>query len=182
MENATMTATAVDPVTELRRSEALVMLTGAWERSGLIEGWPITTEAAATLLRVGMEYDVDSGGLEDLIDRRILQRPSVGEEGWDWNADDVLAVGSLLEARKQWKATPSIHDQKKHESQLGIEGARRDGCLAEAVQNAAAGDIPRYDLRHLLSLMTAATDPDLRMRLLSLAKATLEVEHGVIVA
>ena len=176
-----MTATLLhqDPIESQRHAEAMILLSRAWDRSGLTEGWPLSMADAAILLRKGMSFDIDADGLADLIDRRILNRPSIGEDdSFEFDAEDTLAAAALLEARQQW-LPQSVHDVRKHPTQLNLETCRHEGSLAESVKD---GTAPRYDLRHCLYMMTVSNDAETRLKILAVLKAVLEVEHGVIVA
>ncbi len=170
---------AADPVDGENAARALFRRAG-WFAKGISEHWPLSTGDVAQLLAQAGEYDVDARGLGDLIDRRIVQAPAVGETGFEWNASDLLEFIGCLERRQQWKATPSIHDAKKHDCQLILEQAREVGQVA-AITAGPGFQGPRLDVPHLLVLLIAEQTHEGRMKIAVLLRATLEVEHGVIV-
>lgn len=169
-----------DPVDDLVACQEAIRAASWWTRADVPEQWPLTTEVAAELLSAAGEFDIDAEGLLDLIDRRLLPRPSVGEaDELEWSASDIIAAGGLLEMRNQWKATPSGHDAKKHPCQLLLEQARANG----EVELITAGNelAPRFDVRHLLALLVASDVHEGRVKIAALLKAVLEVDHGVVV-
>jgi hypothetical protein len=168
---------AADPVTDLRNCEAAIRAAGWWDSAGLDEHWPITTDEADRLLVLGGEYRLDAGDLSELIDRRILPSPAIGEDGYEWNAHDVITASGVLELRGQYRPTPSRNDVKKHSSQLALEAAREDGFLKDLV--ASVPGQPRYDVTHLLALLIRHESIEARTKIVSLLKMTLEVDHGV---
>ena len=169
-----------DPVDDDLACRAAITAASWWVRADIPERWPVSTEVAAELLTTAGEFDIDVDGLADLIDRRLLPRPPVGEaEELEWSASDIVAAGGLLEMRNQWKTTPSGHDAKKHPCQLLLEQARQNDELELiTVGNALA---PRFDVRHLLALLVASDVHEGRVKLATLLKAVLEVDHGVLV-
>ena len=167
-----------DPVDDDLTSQQAVRSAGWWRRSDLQEHWPLTTEAAAELLASGGDFDIDPEGLIDLIERHLLPSPSEGDDGEpEWSAADVVEASGILEGRQQWRTTPSQHDPKKHACQLLLEQARANDELDLIVNGGQA----RFDVRHLLALLLASDLHEGRAKIVTLLKATLEIEHGVIV-
>lgn len=169
-----------DPVDDDLACRAAVRAANWWNRCEVQERWPLGTDEAAELLSAAGEFDIDADGLLELIDRRLLPRPAAGEaEELEWSASDIVAVGGLLEMRGQWKSHPSGHDAKKHPLQLLLEVARaNDEVELITVGNAQA---PRFDARHLLALLVATDVYEGRVKLVTLLKAVLEVDHGVVI-
>lgn len=168
-----------DPVDDLIAAQDAIRAANWWTRADVPEQWPLTTDVAAELLAAAGEFDIDSEGLLDLIERRLLPRPSIVDDVFEWNACDIIAAGGLLEMRNQWKATPSGHDPNKHPCQLLLEQARANGEVELiTVGNAVA---PRFDVRHLLALLVASDVHEGRVKLATLLKAVLEVDHGVLI-
>ena len=167
-----------DPIDDLRQCEAAIRHSKWWTRANLQESWPLTTASASELLADGGEFDIDADGLIDLIDRRLLPRPSEDESGeLEWSASDVIEASGSLEGRQQWRPTPSQHDPKKHCTQLILEEARTNNeveLILESVET-------RFDVRHLLALLVASDVAEGRRKILSLLKVVLQVEHGIIV-
>ncbi len=169
-----------DPVDDLIAAQDAIRAANWWTRADLPEQWPLTTEVAAELLAQAGEFEVDAEGLIDLIDRRLLPRPSVGEaDDLEWSASDVVTAGVLLETRNQWKPIPSGHDAKKHPCQLLLEQARANGEVELITAGSALA--PRFDVRHLLALLIASDVHEGRAKIAALLKAVLEVDHGVVV-
>ena len=167
-----------DPVDDLLAGQQALRAAGWWRRSNLQEHWPLSSQQAAELLSSGGEFDIDPEGLIDLIERHLLPSPSEGDDGEaEWSASDVIDAGGLLEARQQWRQTPSQHDPKKHCTQLILEEARANDELDLIVNGGQA----RFDVRHLLALLLASDLHEGRAKIVTLLKATLEIEHGVIV-
>jgi hypothetical protein len=169
---------AQDPQMDLLVAQDAIREAGWWERAPFAEHWPLTTAQVAELLAEAGEFDVDEPSLRELIERRLLRRPGLGESGQpEWDAVDVMYAGGLLEAREQWKATPSNHDPKKHVCQIILEQARAEGEV-ESIANGPA----RFDVRHLFALLLNCDNREGRAKTLALLKAVLEVEHGVFIA
>ena len=167
-----------DPVDDLRQCEAAIRAANWWKRANLQEHWPLSTQQAAELLAKGGEFDADDDDLDDLVERHLLPSPATGDEGEaEWSAADVVEASGILEGRQQWRATPSAHDPKKHCTQLILEEARANGEV-ELIVN---GGLARFDLRHLLCLLVASDVHEGRAKIVTLLKATLEVEYGVFV-
>lgn len=169
-----------DPIDDLSHCEQAIRAAGWWKRCELSEQWPLTTEQAAELLANAGEFDVGAESLADLIDRRLIPTPASNENGeLEWNATDiVLAVGTLSN-RQQWRATPSGHDAFKHPCQLALEQARAAGEVHEITVGMEG--VPRFDVRHLLELLVVTDIGEGRRKLVTLLKAVLEVDHGVVV-
>jgi hypothetical protein len=181
MEKSSPTRTAAtnDPVADLRKAEATLLLSGGWERAGLSEHWPLATGEAAELLCSGLHFDCGVDDLVDLVARRMLKRPAVEEDDeFSWNADDVIAAANLLEGRRQWLACPSVHDAKKNDCEIALEQFREQEKLAELIDQPG---VPRWDLRHLMLILSGAASVELKQQVLALLRATLEIEHGVVV-
>lgn len=170
-----------DPVDDLLDCQAAIRDAGWWHKSGLTEHWPMTTDDAAQMLATAGEFDIDAEGLLDLLERRLLPRPSEGEASeLEWSATDVIAAHGLLENRQQWRATPSGHDPQKHPCQLILEHARAAGEV-DAITAGEDFTGPRFDVRHLLILLAANDHREGRQKILVLLKALLESEHGVLI-
>lgn len=155
------------PTTERRSAE----LIGRWLEAVGLEAvaLPVDTDDAAAILRDGGQYDVDADELRDL--GRRGQVPAIAS----WDAKDLLAAAAALEGRRQWRATPSVHDPKKTETRLALESciaAGREG-LAELREQ-----LDRYDLRLALVLMTEADSRQIRERLLSTVEALLVLREA----
>lgn len=173
--------TTVDPVDDLLNCQQAIRSAGWWERGLMSEHWPLTSDEVSQMLTLAGEFQADAEDLSDLIERRILPRPSVGESGeMEWSAVDVIAAGGLLEMRGQWKAHPSGHDAKKHVTQILLEQARQEGAVTEITRGPGETG-PRFDVPHLFAMLAAADNREARVKTLSLLKAVLEVDHGVIV-
>ncbi len=168
---------SADPRDRLEFAENAFRADGWFDLAHLDESWPLTSKDAAALLCRGGEYDVDVDALEDLVSRKLTQVPGVGEAGFEWNAEDILAAVYVLEGRQQWTPTPSKHDCKKHSTRLLLEQARADGTLADI----AHGGLIRFDLRHLIALLVAMPHHEARVKTAALLEAILEVDHGVVV-
>ena len=171
---------ATDPVDELRHCEKSLRDCGFWKRCDLAETWPLTTEQAVQMLVEAAEFAVARLDVLDLIDRKLLPRPATGDDGsLEWFASDLVAAVGTLNAREQWRATPSHNDAFKHPLQLVLERAREAGEVAAIVEGVPGG--PRYDLRHLLCLLVASDVREGRIKIATLLKAVLEVDYGVTV-
>ena len=167
-----------DPVDDLLAAQQAIVAAGWFRRSNVVEHWPMTTASAAELLAAGGEFNVDCEGLLDLIERRLLPSPAAGEaDELEWSASDVIEASGCLEARQQWRTTPSQHDPKKHQCQLLLEEARENGEVELIVTSGQA----RFDLRHLLALLIASDVYEGRAKIVTLLKAVLEFEHGICV-
>lgn len=149
-----------------------------WEAMDFEERWPLSTDEAAGMLATAGQYRIDADGLRDLIDRKLIDRPGVGEaDDFEWNATEVCIAGQILEAREQWRANPSGHDRKKHCFQIALENARK----MDGVKDLAESGGPRYDVAGLLPALVNCDSLEGRRQIVALLKAVLEVEHGVIV-
>lgn len=169
-----------DPVDDEINAQAAIRAANWWNRCEVQERWPLGTNEAAELLATAGEFDIDTEGLLDLIDRRLLPRPSVGEaDELEWSASDIVTAGVLLETRNQWKPMPSGHDAKKHPCQLLLEQARANGEVELITAGNAAA--PRFDVPHLLALLVASDVHEGRRKIVTLLKAVLEVDHGVVI-
>jgi len=168
-------AATADPLDTLTFCERCISAENWFATAGIPEHWPLTTDEAADLLRVGGEYDVSRGDLVDLIGRKLLAAPGIGENGYEWNAQDLTLAAGSLESRNQWLPTPSKNDVKKHPSRLGLELARAAGTLADV----AHGGPVRFDVRHLFALLVACDSYEGRIKIAALLEAVLEVDHGV---
>ena len=124
---------SADPRDRLEFAEQAIRADGWFDLADLEEKWPITSKDAAAILRKGGEYDVDADSLEDLVKRKMTQLPAVGEEGFEWNAEDILAAVYVLECRQQWLPF-SKHDPKKHGTQILLEQHRSQGSLADVAR------------------------------------------------
>jgi len=149
-----------------------------WELAGLPERWPLSTADAARLLADGGEYDVTADQLADLIDRRILPAPAEGEDGPEWNAGDIVQAAGTLEARQQWRPTPSRHDPKKHPFLMGLEAVRQAGTVAALADNPGA---VHFDVRQLVQMLVICESVDARAKIALMLRACLDHDHGVIV-
>src|SRR5262245_15042694 len=168
-----------DPADELAAAVLNVRLAGWWDRAGLAEHWPITTEEAAQLFELAGQYAVDAAGLRDLIDRRLLPSPGVGEGGeLEWSATDISQASWVVESRGQQRATPSAHDPKKHPCQVLLDLARQAGQVQDITR---PDNGPCYDAKHLLALIERCDAREGRAKLIPWLKAVLEVEYGVFV-
>jgi hypothetical protein len=126
------------------------------------------------------EFDIDAESLADLIDRRLIPAPARNENGeLEWNATDIVFAVGTLNNRQQWRPTPSGHDACKHPCQLALEQAR-DAGEVDAITVGMEG-VPRFDVRHLLELVAVTEIAEGRRKLVTLLKAVLEVDHGVVV-
>lgn len=166
---------SADPIAAVERCAAALRADRWWERAGLVEHWPLTTDEAVQLLAGPGEYDISAVELVDLVDRGLLAAPGNGESGYEWLATDVVGAAGVLEARGQWAPTPSRHDAKKHPCRLLLEQARDEGEL-EAV---AHGGPVRFDARHLLALLRQCDIREGREKIAALLEAVLECDHGV---
>jgi hypothetical protein len=172
---------AADPQTDLEQAAAAIRAAGWWQTAGLEEHWPLTTDEVAQLLEVAGEYDIDAAGLAELVARRVLGAPGIGEDGSpEWNAADVILAVEVLSYRSQLRATPSRHDPFKHPCQVKLEQARQLGAVETIVTEPPAG-CARFDLTHLLAALVKCENREGRLAILPLLKATLEVDHGVFV-
>lgn len=171
---------ADDPVDDLQFCAEAIRKSGWWSRCDLAEKWPLSTEQAAELLADAGELDVDAESLADLIHRRLMPSPAKGEDGdLEWLASDIVAAVGVLNNRQQWRSTPSGHDAMKHPCQLALEQARAAGEVDAIV--AALPGVPRFDVRHLLELLVVTDVGEGRRKLVTLLKAVLEVDHGVVI-
>ena len=167
-----------DPVDDDLTCRAGIVAANWWFRADVPEHWPIKTDVAVELLSIAGEFDVDSDGLLDLVDRRLIARPSVGEaDEFEWSASDIVHATATLQGRQQWRASPSGHDAVKHPLQLLLEQARAN----DEVESITCGlaTTPRFDVRHLLELLVVSEVHEGRRKLVTLLKAVLEVDHGV---
>ncbi len=95
-----------DPVDDDLAARQAIAAAGWWTRANWPESWPLTTERAADLLADAGEFDIDAEGLIDLIDRRLLKRPAIGEaDELEWSASDIIAAGGLLRTTPPTKAS-----------------------------------------------------------------------------
>lgn len=167
---------ALDPATELVHCQNEIRRAGWWKRQP--ERWPLGSADAAEMLSESGQFDIDIDRLIELVDRKLIPSPGVNEDGgYEWSAIDIHAAAGILEARLQWRPTPSGHDAKKHVAQLAIEAARNQGIIHEMVTDQQTGT--RYDARHLLVMMARCDQPEGRANILALIFANLEVEHGL---
>ena len=169
-----------DPVDDDRVCRAAIVAANWWTRADVPEHWPIKTDVAVELLSIAGEFDIDADGLLDLVDRRLIARPSVGEaDEFEWSASDIVHATATLQGRQQWRATPSGHDPVKHPLQLLLEQAR----AADEVDSIVAGiaTTPRFDVRHLLELLVTSDVHEGRRKIVTLLKAVLQVDHGVVI-
>jgi len=171
---------AADPVDSETDARDGLRRAGWWQRCPFAEAWPITLDQAAELLYCAGEYSVDSDDLRDLIERRIPARPARDEADFEFNASDILEMVGALETRQQWRPTPSMHDPKKHACQLLLEQARADDAVVAITRGAGNGQGPRFDVRHLLAMLSGCDSREGRCKIIPLLKAVLEVEHGLI--
>jgi hypothetical protein len=172
-----------DPVDDLASCAAAIRSAGWWTRSGLGgERWPLDTAEAAQMLAVAGEFDVDAVGLLDLVARRLLAPPG-REEGdeFAWSAADVIGASGVLEARQQWRPSPSRHDARKHPCTVLLEQARAADDVAAIVTAPDVAGGPRFDARQLLVLLVAAESREGRAKIVALLRAVLEVEHGTVI-
>ena len=168
-----------DPVDDVANAANAIRQAGWWASSTMPEHWPLSTDEAAQLLNESGEYDIDASELADLVDRRILSRPGVDENGsFEWMAIDVVTASGELEFRGQYRPAPSGNDCKKHPCQIALEAARQAGELDSIVNGEFA---PRWDLTHLLAMLTRCPNEEGRIKVATLLKASLEVEHGVLI-
>lgn len=151
-------------------AEAALAASGWFARFGFTPHFPMTDAQAVEFLQRGGEYAVDEAQLADLVYRGIVTAP---EDGL-WNPAAVVQAGAMLEARRQFAVTPSLHDPKKNTVWLDYESAAAADNLDEFLQGK-----PRLDLRHLLILMTECDTRELREKLLSRLAATLQRDHGL---
>jgi hypothetical protein len=170
---------SADPVDREIECRRLVSEAGWFDVLPAGSSWPLTTDQAAAVLRDGGEYDVRGGDLIDLIDRRILPSPAMGEDGAEWGAEDVVTAAVILEKREQWLPAPSGHDSKKHPTRLALEEARRCGTVGEIVAG-VPGVAPAFDVRHLLVMLTHLDSIEGRVKVATLLAAVLEHDHSVI--
>lgn len=172
-------APAADPVDRLRECERIIRAAGWWGLMPTEEHWPLTTRQAALMLAAAGEFDIDPDRLEDLVNRRLIAPPARGEEGcYEWSAEDVVRAANQLEARQQWRPTPSKHDPKKNGCRLALELARESGELVSVVEDER---VPRFDLRHLLTLLVRLDSHEGRVKTATLLEAVLQHDHGIIV-
>lgn len=164
-----------DPVDRLAHCERAVEKDRWFQLAGIAPKWPLTTAEAAQILFRGGEYEVTAARLEDLVERGLVPSPAQGEDGFEWSAEDVVGAVGVLEGRSQWLPTPSMNDCKKHPCKLILEQAREAGTL----ETIARGGAVRFDVRHLLALLTACPNHEGRIKIGCLLEAVLEVDHGV---
>lgn len=176
MADPTTFAPPLDPVADLVACQSAVRRAGWWQQSGLPERWPLSTDDALHMLTAA-GYEIDPAAVSDLIDRRLLPRPGVGEVDYEWGAVDVCHLAGLLDARRQWLPTPCVQDAKKAECELALERARAAGELAFALGNAG----PRFDVRQLLELLVESQVHEGRRKIATLLRAVLEHEHDVLI-
>lgn len=169
-----------DPQTDLENAAQAIRKSQWWETAGKPEKWPLTTEEAAELLNVSGEYEVDAEDLSELVHRRIIARPGVGEDdSIEWTASDLFEAIRALEFRGQFRVQPSSHDCKKHPSKLALEAARREGFL-EAMLSGVPGQA-YFDIPHLLAMLECTDSREARTKLVAMLKGELELTHGVVV-
>src|SRR5262245_14854727 len=168
-----------DPVDDHYAAMAALRRAKWWDTAGLRERWPMTTAEAVQLLDLGGQFAIDAEGLQDPIARQLVPGPSLGESGeHEWDACDILNAAGALEARQQWRATPSGHDPKKHACQIALEQARAAGEVQQ-ITSGPGGQGPRFDAAHLLMLLLTCDHHEGRAKVIPLLKAVLEVDHGV---
>lgn len=160
-----------DPAEFDAMASAALLATGWYARLGATPHWPMSAEQAAELLAVGGEYDVDAAQLADLADRSIVSAPADGL----WRPGDVIQAGAVLEARRQWVATPSYHDQKKHPDRLALEQDRTSDSVGDRVARHGL----RLDVRHLVVLLVEGEPREVREKVAVELLAELELTHGV---
>ncbi len=85
----------------------------------------------------------------------------------------------LLEAREEFRYGASVHLKAKHPSQVCLEALRENGDVEAILQGPTGATVPRFDLRHLLVMLTRTDDYEMRRKLLTLTKAVLQTEHGI---
>ncbi len=162
---------SADPTTlPFSESQAMRLLDSWLALAGVDPSeFPLDRERAALVLTAG-GYRADDAELERLGKLGFL--PDVA--GFD--AKDVLACASALEARRAWEY-PSVHSPKRHYTATILEQARAEGPDAVAALRA----MKRADLTFLLKLMTECENRELREQLLTTIRLVLEVDHGVLV-
>lgn len=163
------------PVDDLEACARVLRECGWWSGAPFGEHWPLSTSETADLFAAN-GYFVDASEINDLVARRLVRPPSIGLDGYEWNADDVLALGGLLELRKQFAPTPCKHDERKVPAQIILEQARYAGTVEELLVTPDGG---RPDVVQLLRAMIEADHKGMRESLAVLLKAALEVENGV---
>lgn len=151
-------------------AEHALAASGWFARVGYPPHFPMTDAQALELLQVGGEYSIDAAQLADLTDRGIISAPADGL----WHPADVVQAGAMLESRRQWAATPTAHDAKKHPCRIDLETYRVTDSLRELF-----AETPRLDLRHLLVLMAECDVREVREKLLCRIHAILEIDSGI---
>jgi hypothetical protein len=165
----------VNPTTDPNQIEMLTdreceaLLVDWCAAAGLEPRWPLTADDAVTVLRDGGQYVATVGVLAHLDGLGLFEAPDL------WSARDVIRLAAVLEGRRQWRPTPSVHDSKKPTELLNYEQARADGRLGELVNLLTDRGV---DLRTSLLLMVAADNRMQRERLLSTVLAFLS-DRGV---
>lgn len=166
----------LDPVADLMGCQNAVRNAEWWQRSGIPEHWPLSSDEAAAMLALAGEYAVDAAGLHDLIGRGLLPRPAVGEnDAFEWSAVDMCTAAGLLDARRQWRRAPNAHDPKRSPCEHLADVARGLGTLPSIVH----GGPVRFDVRHLLQMLVEHNNHESRRKVATLLQAVLEVDHNL---
>lgn len=167
-----------DPITQLEECAAAIRGAGCWDRIGMTERWPMSTEMVARLLRDGCEYEVPTASIRDLVRRGIVPHPGF-EDQFEWTAVDVCILVSALEFRRLWRPGSQIHAGKKTKVEAMLDVARREGKVSEVVTNPVG--IPMYDAAHIIEMLATCDDPAERRGFVTLLKMTLQHDHGVFI-
>lgn len=169
-----------DPAADLQQCVAALRAANWWEKAGVAEHWPLTTDEAADLLAGPGEFATDRADLESLIARGRLPAPGIGEDGAaEWLAPDVMEAVRVLTDRAQFRETPSWHDGQKWPPQVALEMARQAGAL-DTFLVSGPGE-PQLDVTDVLLALIGCPAAPLRAAFVAKLKAMLETEHGVFI-
>ncbi len=169
-----------DPLDDLEAARQVFAESDWWQRADLEPHWPLSLDETIQLLNLGGELDCDADELRELISRRLVPKPSSGENGeLEFDAFDIVQIGSVLFGRRQFKETPTINDHFKNHLQLVLEKCREAGEI-NSVLDVPPG-LPKYDLRDLLERMTQTDNREVREKFYVLLKVVLEIDHGVMI-
>lgn len=151
-------------------ARAALAAAGWWARLKRPAAYPLSTEQAAEALRVGGDYRIDLAELDRLVSRGIITPP---EDGL-WFASDLIQAVAVMDGRRAWNPTPSVHDGRKHPAVLFLEQKRAADDLESYVR-----EWPTRDARWLVVLLTEADSREVREKLAATLFAVLENDHGL---
>jgi hypothetical protein len=172
-----VTKLADHPVDDEGLKRLAIKQAGWHEKAGMVERWPMRTGDVAKLL-VAAEYHIDTLGIADLIERKLIDPPATGEMAtFEWSAVDICELVGCLEARHQWQT--GRHLDKKSKYQQILDANRELGSTKQLVE--ADDRHPHFDVTGLIALLIQANNQEHRCQIGALLKAELQVRHSIFI-